>query len=158
MKKSRFTGLMAIVAATVLSANVAIAHEGGVAGEGNLGSMGGHTVLDSSGNLTILGSIFTAGGTCGGGCDYVFNPEYDLPSIEEHAASMWELGHLPAVGPTQEGAPFNLSDKTGRMLNELEKAHIYIEQLHQRLKQKEDALQGIQDRLARLEADLEVNR
>ena len=50
MKKSRITSLMAMVAATALSANVAIAHEGGLAGTAYLGSAGGHVVLDSSGN------------------------------------------------------------------------------------------------------------
>jgi OOP family OmpA-OmpF porin len=58
MKKSRFTGLMAIVAATVLSANVAIAHEGGggTVGEGNVGSKGAHPVLDSSGKCVKTSS------------------------------------------------------------------------------------------------------
>jgi OOP family OmpA-OmpF porin len=49
MKKRYMSSLMAIVAATALTANVAIAHEGGKAGSGNLGSAGGHIVLDSSG-------------------------------------------------------------------------------------------------------------
>ena len=56
MKKRYMSSLMAIVAATALTANVAIAHEGGVAGEGNLGSMGGHTVLDSSGKCVKTSS------------------------------------------------------------------------------------------------------
>ena len=56
MKKSRITSLMAMVAATALSANVAIAHEGGMAGEGYLGSAGGHVVLDSSGKCVYTTS------------------------------------------------------------------------------------------------------
>jgi hypothetical protein len=60
---------------------------------------------------------------------------------------MWENSYLPAVGPTQENAPINLSDKTGRMLNELEKAHIYIEQLHNTIKQ----LSGHMDELENIE-------
>jgi len=88
--------------------------------------------LTERGNLTLSGQIFT-GGACGGGCDRVFEPGYELPSIEEHAALMWANGFLPAVGPTKEGAPFNLSEKTGGILNELEKAHIYIEQLEKRI-------------------------
>jgi hypothetical protein len=46
---------------------------------------------------------------------------------------MWQNGHLPNIGPTPEDQPINVSDKLGRMLNELEKAHIYIDQLHRRL-------------------------
>ena len=93
--------------------------------------------LNPDGDLTIKGSIFTAG-SCSAGCDRVFAPDYDLPTIEEHAEAMWRDSHLPAVGPTEEGQPFNLSDKTGRMLNELEKAHIYIEQLNERLSDLEE--------------------
>lgn len=89
--------------------------------------------LDQSGNVTITGSITTGGGTCGSGCDAVFTEEYDLPSIAEHNARMWAAGYLPNVGPTLENAPINLSDKVGRMLNELEHAHIYIGQLHERI-------------------------
>ena len=45
MKNIHITSLMAIIAATALTANVAIAHEGGKVGEGNLGSAGGHLSL-----------------------------------------------------------------------------------------------------------------
>jgi hypothetical protein len=89
--------------------------------------------LNPDGDLTISGSIFTAG-SCSAGCDRVFSTDYALPSIEEHSDAMWRDSYLPTVGPTIEGQPINLSDKTERMLNELEKAHIYIDQLHQRLK------------------------
>ena len=88
--------------------------------------------LNGNGNLTIAGEIFT-NGSCSIGCDRVFLPEYDLESIEEHAEYMWQNSHLPAVGPTPEGSTINLSQKTTGMLNELEKAHIFIEQLHQRI-------------------------
>jgi len=85
------------------------------------------------GNVTIPGTITTGGVTCGGGCDLVFEEDYELLSIDEHAHKMWSMKHLPNVGPTVENQPFNLSEKTGRMLNELELAHIYIAQLHKRL-------------------------
>ncbi|GAA6139449.1 hypothetical protein NBRC116583_31960 [Arenicella sp. 4NH20-0111] len=81
------------------------------------------------GNMTLTGTLTTAGGTCGGGCDAVFGSDYKLPSIEEHAADMWDKKFLPNVGPTIENEPINVSDKLGRMLNELEIAHIFIEKL-----------------------------
>ena len=89
--------------------------------------------LDANGNLVLLGSITTAGGTCGSGCDTVFQSKSNLPSIEEHAKQMWDNQYLPNVGPTKENTPINLSDKLGRILNELETAHIYIEELHKRI-------------------------
>lgn len=88
--------------------------------------------LDESGNLTITGNLVTGGGgTCDPGpCDAVFDPAvYTVPSIEEHAALMWQNKRLPALDPTQPGQPINVT----RMLNELEHAHIYIEQLHDRI-------------------------
>jgi hypothetical protein len=97
--------------------------------------------FEGNGDLTIAGTLTTGGPFCGGGCDRVFDPEFDLESLEEHAVFMWEEHHLPGVGPTPEDAPVNLSQKTGGLLNELEKAHIYIEQLHSRLK----ALEAIMD-------------
>lgn len=94
-------------------------------------------VLDSAGNLNISGTLTTSGTTCGDGCDQVFSDDYQLPSIEEHAESMWERRHLPAVGPVPENAPLNITETTTGMLNELEKAHIYIAQLNQRIERLE---------------------
>ncbi|MCB1051805.1 MAG: hypothetical protein H6510_13400 [Acidobacteria bacterium] len=98
--------------------------------------------LSATGNLSIGGTITTVGGSCGSGCDLVFEPGYDLPSIDEHAAMMWQNKFLPNVGPTLENAPINLSDKVGRILNELETAHIYIEQLHSRIESLEKKLEN----------------
>ena len=97
----------------------------------------------TTGNVTFHGTLVTgAGGSCSAGspCDRVFDPTvYKVPSIEEHAAAMWEKKHLPAVGPTREGEPINVPVKLTRMLNELEKAHIYIEQLHKRISSLEES-------------------
>jgi hypothetical protein len=86
--------------------------------------------LNGAGDLTITGKIKTAGPTCASGCDAVFDADYNLPSIEEHAEAMWAKKHLPIVGPTLPNEPVDLSERYGLMLNELETAHIYIEQLH----------------------------
>ena len=82
--------------------------------------------VKATGDAILAGTLTTGGTTCGGGCDRVFDDGYDLPSIADHAAAMFALGHLPNVGPTVENQPINISDKLGRMLNELEHAHIYI--------------------------------
>jgi hypothetical protein len=88
--------------------------------------------LDTNGNLRIAGTITTSG-SCSGGCDRVFDAGYKIPTIAEHAKVMWEDKHLPAVGSTPENGPFNLTQKVTGLLNELEKAHIYIAQLNRRL-------------------------
>ncbi|MDI6794767.1 MAG: hypothetical protein QME81_18190 [bacterium] len=62
--------------------------------------------------------------------DYVFEPDYELETIEEHAAYMWKNKHLKAI-------PNAKLDEDGReiievgihrrgIVEELEKAHIYI--------------------------------
>ncbi|MBL4659144.1 MAG: hypothetical protein JKY19_02220 [Alcanivoracaceae bacterium] len=121
-------------------------------------SVGAAMRLTTGGNMTITGTLTTGGVTCGGGCDLVFSDSYKVPTIEEHAAEMWNNSYLPNVGPTLENTPFNLTEKTGGMLNELEKAHIYIEQLNTRLNNKENELivmksqfDNLEQRLAKLE-------
>jgi hypothetical protein len=90
--------------------------------------------------------------------DYVFEPDYRLQSIEEHAAYMWEKKHLPAVGAAivQEDGTYaiNVGAHQVGILEELEKAHIYIEQLHTRLEEKDAELADLARRLERLEASL----
>jgi len=88
--------------------------------------------LSPTGNLSIGGTLTTAG-SCSVGCDRVFDADYDLPDMQEHHAEMWAKGYLPNVGPTPENGSINVSDKLGRMLNELEHAHIYIGQLHEEI-------------------------
>jgi len=89
--------------------------------------------VNINGNLVTSGTVTTGGPTCSGGCDAVFGVDYDLPSIEDHAREMFANKHLPEIGPTIPGAPLNISEQYGKMLNELEKAHIYIAQQETRL-------------------------
>ena len=98
--------------------------------------------LDADGNITITGALTTTGAACNvTPCDGVFKPEvYQVESIEEHAKFMWEKKHLWGVGPTSKDEPFNVSQKTAGILHELEKAHVYIEQLNARLGALEKAL------------------
>lgn len=90
--------------------------------------------------------------------DFVFEPEYELETIEEHAAYMWENKHLPSIGAgeyTEDGrAVFDLGQSRAGMLEELEKAHIYIDQLDDRLRQEEQRNQTLEERLAALEAKI----
>ncbi|MDQ2090266.1 hypothetical protein [Marimonas arenosa] len=110
------------------------------------------TLFAGSGDLEIAGQIITGGPTCAAGCDAVFSADYDLPSIAEHAREMYALGHLPAVGPTGPGQPVNLTDKMGRILNELEHAHIYIARQDDRIATLAARDSRAQVRIARLEA------
>ena len=116
--------------------------------------------LDADGNMVLDGTLTTAGPTCSGGCDRVFDADYDLMSIHDYAATMYDKRHLPQVGPTQPGAPVNVTETMGNMLNALEHAHIYIHQLHStveaersRADRLEAQMTGLIARLDKLEAD-----
>ncbi len=101
------------------------------------------------GDVAVTGTLTTGGPTCGGGCDAVFGADYDLPSIEEHARAMYANSYLPQVGPTVPLEAINVSERMGTMLNELEKAHIYIAELNRLRIEEKQAFEG---RLKRLEA------
>ena len=107
-------------------------------------SAGGEFILSNSGDLRILGTITSGGPTCSSGCDAVFNEDYDLPSIEDHAEAMFADRHLPAVGPTSPDEDINLTEHMGNVLNELEKAHIYIAQLNEQNKALEARLEKLE--------------
>jgi len=125
----------------------------------NLQGGGDFLTLSNTGNLTLTGNCSDADGGDGGvdGCDAVFSPSYEIESIEEHAAQMWENSYLPAIGPTPEGKEisFSLQERHFGMLNELEKAHIYIERLNERLREKDAEVDEMASRVARLEVVLE---
>ncbi len=99
------------------------------------------------GKLDVKGSIYQRGGVLH--ADYVFESDYALESIAEHADFMWKNKHLAAI-------PKATMDENGQeivevgahrkgIVEELEKAHIYIEKLHKQNKE-------LESRLAKLEA------
>ncbi|MGR3315691.1 hypothetical protein [Roseovarius indicus] len=141
-------------AQALINQSVDITFTGGPLGTGELrynivDDDGPEMKLNAEGDMEIDGALTTGGPTCASGCDAVFDAEFERLSVTEHAALMWENGHLPAVGPTLPGQPMNVSEKMGAVLNELEHAHIYIEELH-----AEQAAANA--RIARLEAALQA--
>jgi len=99
--------------------------------------------VDINGNLVVSGTITP---------DYVFEPGYQLESIEEHAEYMWTNKHLPAVGAAtlrSDGShAVDLGARSQSMLEELEKAHIYIDQLN-------DTIEELRSELAKQDEDHE---
>jgi hypothetical protein len=69
--------------------------------------------------------------------DYVFKEDYALPTIEEQAEFMYKNHHLPAVqkGDKDMKANIDVMGNQMAMLEELEKAHIYITQLNATIKE-----------------------
>lgn len=145
----------------------------GSAGGGDMvmddtGTAGTAFRLSQAGDLTISGALTTSGATCNTTpCDRLFDiaKADGLESISEHAVQMWKHHYLPGVGPTSPDAPMNISEKTAGILNELEKAHIYIEQLHeelntrnQRMDQLEKTVEGLEEMKALVASLVEVGQ
>ena len=101
--------------------------------------VGAEAVLDVQGSIIVDGTVEHP--------DYVFEPGYELPSIEDQAAFMWEKKHLPALPKAPEGnkGPVDLVGHQMGVLEEVEKAHIYISQLN-------TTITELQARLDQLEA------
>ncbi|MGE5765408.1 MAG: hypothetical protein ACM3ZF_16530 [Mycobacterium leprae] len=86
--------------------------------------------------------------------DYVFEPDYDLESIDEHAAFMAQQRHLSAVPRPQK-------DENGQdvveygslirgLLEELEKAHVYIARISDVVKEQRRAISALSTRVEAL--------
>jgi len=120
-----------------------------------VGSGNPEFAIFADGDVQVLGTLTTGGPTCGTGCDAVFEETYTLDSLAAHSDRMWELGHLPAVGPTEPHAPFNMTEKLGNMLHELEKAHIFIDLLAYENAAKERSLDELRVRNRELESRLD---
>jgi len=80
--------------------------------------------------------------------DYVFDASFQLESIREHADFMWKNKHLKAIprAKTDENDHeiIELGAHRRGIVEELEKAHIYIEQLHLRLQEQEERLSKLE--------------
>ncbi len=101
--------------------------------EGNVGI----GTTNPNGKLDVNGQIWQRG-TLLLHADYVFEPGYKLESIENHAGYMWQNKHLPAVPMAKRDENnqemVEIGANTKGILEELEKAHIYIQQLNERIK------------------------
>ncbi len=108
------------------------------------------------GALDVNGAIYQRGSLLH--ADYVFEAGYELESIEEHSTAMWSFKHLPAVPGVEVDESGQQIIEVGShrrgMLEELEKAHIYIARLNEELKAKDQTVDVLAQRLARLEERL----
>ena len=111
-----------------------------------------------AGKLDVNGSIYQRGAILH--ADYVFEPGYKLESIDEHSEFMWREKHLPAMPKIQKDENgremVEIGARSRGVVEELEKAHIYIEQLHKNINQLQEQMQEqnkkLQDRISAMEA------
>ena len=94
------------------------------------------------GTLDVNGTIYQRGSSLH--ADYVFEDDYELESIQKHSEYMWTNKHLPAIPKAKVDDNGNEIVEVGShrkgIVEELEKAHIYISQLEERITKLEDLL------------------
>lgn len=102
--------------------------------------------LNAAGDLTISGSLTTAGGTIP---DYVFEEDYSLMTLDELSQFIEERKHLPNIPSASDvadkGGRINMSDLQLRLLEKVEELTLYTLEQH-------TTIQELQARLATLEA------
>jgi len=105
-----------------------------------------------AGMLDVNGAIYQHGGVLH--ADYVFEPDYPLESIAEHAAFMWREKHLPAVPKAERdehGAEvLEIGAHRRGILEELEKAHVYIAQLNDTVSEQQRVIRTKQKDIEQL--------
>jgi hypothetical protein len=106
-----------------------------------------------AGTLDVSGSIYQRGSLLH--ADYVFEPDYKLESIDEHSEFMWQEKHLPAMPKMQKDENgreiVEIGARSKGIVEELEKAHIYIEQLNKENKELQAKLTMLDARLDAME-------
>ena len=106
----------------------------------------GGNVSIPNGKLEVRGDVLHA--------DYVFESGYQVESIQEHAEFMWKNKHLKSIQPitTDESGleVVEVGSHFRSILEELEKAHIYIDQLHKQNKALEERLALIEEKLGKI--------
>ena len=102
------------------------------------------------GMLDVDGAIYQRGNQLH--ADYVFEDDYQLESIDDHAEFMWTNKHLRAIPKAQKDDKGREIVEVGShrkgIVEELEKAHIYIHQLHDRINELEATLEKVSEKLA----------
>ena len=103
-------------------------------------------VNGASAILDVFGAIRVGGSTVHP--DFVFEQDYDLQSIKERKEYMWEQKHLPALPKAPEGltGPVDLVGHQMGVLEEVEVAHIYIQQLL-------ESIEKLEARVEKMEQD-----
>jgi len=101
------------------------------------------------GTLDVNGSIYQRGSSLH--ADYVFESDYKLESIEQHAEFMKKEKHLKAVPKVKKDKDGNEIIEYGShvkgMLEELEKAHLYIAQLNDVIEEQQEIMSELSTKI-----------
>ncbi len=103
--------------------------------------------VDIKGNLVITGDCTEQDGAC---ADYVFEPDYELRSLDELEAFIVENKHLPNVPSAEEMTQngVNMTRLAGRLLEKVEELTLYT-------LQQQELIEGLQADLLEMRAEEE---
>ncbi len=106
-----------------------------------LGVVAADTV-DITGNLVISGNCTEQDGAC---ADYVFEPDYELRSLDELGAFIAENKHLPNVPSAEEMTQngVNMTRLAGRLLEKVEELTLYTLQQQELIEELQTSLEEI---------------
>ena len=126
-----------------------------VTGNGNLGI--GTTTPDSK--LTVKGNIHTEEikvDLSVPGPDYVFQKDYDLPTLEEVENHIREKGHLINIPSAKEmeANGIELGEMNIKLLEKIEELTLYILQQQKELIAKDISIQDLGERMIKQEAEI----
>lgn len=88
-----------------------------------------------------------------GWSDFVFEHEYELPTLEEVEQHITENGHLPEVPSESEVAEngINLGEMDAKLLQKIEELTLYMIDMNKRMKQLETENQELIEKVTHLE-------
>jgi trimeric autotransporter adhesin len=126
-------------------------------GDFSTGRVGIRTTTPA-GTLDVNGPIYQRGALLH--ADYVFEPSYKLESIEQHSKLMWQGKHLPSLSPRkldESGQEIiEIGSHQRGIVEELEKAHVYIEQLNKENTELKAKMELLAARLESLESKMSI--
>jgi len=126
---------------------------------GNVGI--GTTTPDSK--LTVAGNIHSreVKVTVNAGADFVFEDNYNLPSLEEVQQFIQENGHLPEIASAKdmEKNGIHLSEMNIKLLQKIEELTLYTIEQEEKLKEQDTRLQELENqklKIAELEESIKL--
>jgi len=116
-----------------------------------VGILGASTV-DINGELIITGNCTEQDGAC---ADYVFEPDYELRSLDELDAFIAENRHLPNVPSADEMNQHGVSmtHLSGRLLEKIEELVLYTLEQQNTIDQQDNSIKKLEARIEKIESD-----
>ena len=119
------------------------------------GQMGIGTTTMGTYKLAVEGSVGAreVKVEASGWSDFVFKPDYDLPTLEEVAEHIAEKGHLPEIPSETEVTEngINLGEMDAKLLQKIEELTLYLIDVNQQVQQLRSENEALKAQVNRLE-------